>query len=92
MKKFNNLTFLTSKMIDEIRSIKITDKGQISIPKEVRKKIGFKKGNKIILTAYKDKIELRPLSYLEEKLGTAIASEKSLAEEWDKEDEEWKDL
>ena len=88
----NNLTFLTSKMINEIKSVKITGKGQISIPKEIRKKKGFKEGDKVILTVYEDKIELRPLSYIEEKFGAAIASEKSLSKEWDGEDEEWKDL
>lgn len=39
-------------------------------------------------------MEIRPISYVREKMGTAIASEKSLAKEWDnsEEDKAWKDL
>ena len=39
-------------------------------------------------------IELRPMDEIEEKFGTAFASEKALKEIWDskEEDEAWKDL
>lgn len=78
----------------EIRSATITKKGQIAIPKEVRKKKGFKVGSKIAILAYKDRVEIRPLNQFNEKMFTALASEKSLAKDWlSKEDEKaWKNL
>ena len=50
------LTFLTCDIMGllEIRSVKITDKGQISIPKELRQKAGFKKGDKIAILNFDD--------------------------------------
>jgi len=79
--------------IKEIRTITVTEKGQIAIPKSIRIK-GFKEGSKISIIAYDDKIELRPLNQIKKKLLTAIASEKSLAKEWNskEDDEAWKNL
>ena len=78
----------------EIKTVKITSKGQIAIPKDIRDKEGFKEGAKIALLAFKDRIELRPLKQVNEKLLLTLASEKSLARDWlSKEDEEaWKSL
>ncbi len=82
------------KQLLEMKSVTITKKGQIAIPKDIRDLEGFKEGSKIALLAFKDRVELRPLKKISEKLFTAIASEKSLAKDWlSKEDEEaWKDL
>ena len=33
----------------EIKTIKVSEKGQISIPTEIREKLGIKKGDKLIL-------------------------------------------
>lgn len=78
----------------EVRSATITSKGQIAIPKELRKKSGFKEGNKITILAFKDHIELRPMEQFQKKMATAYASEKALAKEWLSKDEDkaWKDL
>jgi AbrB family looped-hinge helix DNA binding protein len=78
----------------EIKSATITEKGQIAIPKEIREIEGFRKGTKIAILAYEDRIELRPLKQLNEKMFTAYATEKSLAKDWNsKEDEQaWKNL
>ena len=83
----------------EIKTAKITEKGQIAIPKDIREIEGFKEGSKIAVLAYSDHIELRPLSKikkldLKEGIITALLSEKSLAKEWNtkEEDEAWKDL
>ena len=78
----------------EIKTAKITEKGQIAIPKEIRKIEGFKTGSKIAILTFKDHVELRPMGQISEKMANAIASEKSLAEDWNsKEDEEaWKNL
>ena len=78
----------------EIKSATITEKGQIAIPKNMRKTKAFKTGSKIAILSFKDHIELRPMNQISSKIETAIASEKSLAKEWNsKEDEEaWKNL
>ena len=77
-------------MLIEIKSATITEKGQIAIPKNIRQQEGFKKGSKIAILAYKDRIELRPMDQIE----TTIASEKVLSKDWNsKEDEKaWKNL
>lgn len=81
-------------MVREIKTIKITEKGQIVIPKIMRELRGFREGSKVNLIAYDDKIELRPMEQIEESLLNALATEKVLARDWlSKEDEEaWKDL
>jgi AbrB family looped-hinge helix DNA binding protein len=81
--------------IKEIRTIKITDKGQVCIPREARDLAGFQEGSKVNLIVFSDRVELRPM-----KKGTSdamlamLASEKVLAKNWlTKEDEEaWRDL
>ncbi len=77
-----------------VKSATITEKGQIAIPKDIRELEGFREGDKIAILAFDDRVELRPLSHVNERLYTALASEKALAKEWNsKEDEEaWKDL
>lgn len=77
-----------------VRSATITSKGQIAIPKDIRELKGFKEGSKIAILAFEDRVELRPLNKVNEKMFTTLASEKSLAKDWNsKEDEEaWKNL
>lgn len=82
--------------IKDIRTVRITSKGQISIPSIVRARSGFKEGERINIVSYDDRIELRPMK--KEKLSDAmigyIMSEEALAQNWDtpEEDEAWKDL
>lgn len=82
--------------IKEIRTVRITSKGQISIPSAIRARAGFKEGEKINVVAYNDRVELRPMK--KEKMSDAmfamLASEEVLAEAWNtpEEDEAWKDL
>ena len=78
----------------EIKSVKITKKGQIAIPKNIRDMKGFKEGSKIAIIAFENRIELRPLDQVNEKIFTAIATEDVLAKDWNsKEDEKaWKNL
>lgn len=79
--------------IVDIRTATITSKGQIVIPSSMRIG-GFSVGNKVAVIAKKDHIEIRPLDDFEERMGTAIASEKALAKLWDtpEEDEAWSHL
>ena len=81
-------------MLKEIKSAKITEKGQIVIPKEIRELEGFKEGNKIAIFAFEDRVELRPMNQLNEKMFSALASEKVLAKDWLSKEEEnaWKNL
>ncbi|HNV00836.1 MAG TPA: AbrB/MazE/SpoVT family DNA-binding domain-containing protein [archaeon] len=78
----------------EIKSVTITDKGQISIGKTLRNKKGFEEGSKIAILNYDDHIEIRKMDEIEEKFGTAFASEKSLGKLWNtkSEDKRWKNL
>ena len=78
----------------EVKTAKITEKGQIAIPKDIRDMEGFKKGSKVAILAYEDRIELRPMRQVSERMFTALASEKSLAKLWNtkEEDKAWKHL
>jgi len=77
-----------------MRSATITSKGQIVIPKEIREIEGFKEGEKIVILAFEDHVELRSMKRINEEMFPALASEAVLAKDWlSKEDEEaWKDL
>ncbi len=78
----------------EIKSATITEKGQIAIPKDIRDTEGFKTGSKIAILAFKDRVELRPMKQISEKMATAVASEKVLAKDWNskEDDKAWKNL
>jgi len=78
----------------DIKSATITEKGQISISKSLRKKKGFTEGSKIAILNFDDHVELRKMDEIEERFGTAFASEKSLGKLWNlkEEDARWKNL
>ncbi|MBI2576654.1 AbrB/MazE/SpoVT family DNA-binding domain-containing protein [Candidatus Woesearchaeota archaeon] len=78
----------------EIKTATITEKGQISIPLDIRKREGFRVGSKVAILAFQDKVELRPLKKLSESMLTALASEKVLAKDWStkEEDKAWAHL
>ena len=78
----------------EVKTAKITEKGQIAIPKDIRNMEGFKEGSNVAILAYEDRIELRPMKQVSERMFTALASEKSLGKLWNtkEEDEAWKHL
>ena len=86
--------------LKELKTLKITSKGQIAIPKGIRKIEGFKEGSMIALLAFDDHIEIRPLDYIKNTDSTKIGilnyimSESSLAKDWltKEEDEAWKNL
>jgi len=92
------LTYLTcNKMINEIKEIKtatITSKGQICIPNVARTIKGFEEGSKVSIIVYQNRVELRPMNQVSEKLFPALVSEEVLAKEWNtkEEDEAWKSL
>jgi len=80
--------------IKEIRTAKITDKGQICIPNTARNLKGFQTGSKVSIIVYDDKVEIKPLKKISDAMFAMLTSEEVLAKNWlSKEDEEaWKDL
>jgi len=78
----------------EMKTARITEKGQIAIPKDIRELEGFEEGDKIAILAFEDRVELRPLKQFREKMFTAFVSEKSLGKDWlsDEDEEAWKNL
>ncbi|WP_370573525.1 hypothetical protein [Methanomethylovorans sp.] len=54
----------------------------------------MKEHDQAAILVYDDNIEVRPLEYIKEKLGCAVASQDSLTKIWDtpEEDEAWEHL
>lgn len=77
----------------DVKTSTITSKGQIVIPKDLRGDT-FLEGSKVAILSYGDRIEIRPLKELDEKLYTMYASQDALGEYWNSkgEEEAWKDL
>lgn len=75
------------------KEMTVSSKGQIVIPKNLRNST-FPEGSHAAIVAYADHIEIRPLSYVLEKLECALTSQPSFAKEWDtpEEDQAWDNL
>lgn len=83
--------------------IHVSSRGQIVIPEQVRKRMGIKKGVRLVLHEHRnelilikeDDIEKQMLNFeRKEDFGWLLVSEKSLAKDWlsPEEDEAWKNL
>ena len=78
-----------------IKTLRVSDKGQISIPNSVRQKLGIQRGDNLILFEIEGKILLEKQQNLSEKMKDDFKdilhfSEQSLKEVWDNpEDEIW---
>lgn len=83
-----------------IKTVKVSDKGQIAIPKDLRKKINLKKGETLIIACRGKDLLLKKPNYLFkfrklsdeelEKKALLKLSEMSFAKDWNsKEDEIW---
>lgn len=85
---------MAAQQLKEIKTATITSKGQICIPHAARAMKGFTEGSKVSVLVYPDRVELRPMKQISEKLFPALASEEVLAKGWNakEEDEAWKDL
>jgi AbrB family looped-hinge helix DNA binding protein len=83
-------------MEDEIiKTLKVSDKGQISIPNSVRQKLGIERGDNLILFEIEGKILLEKQQKVSDKMKDEFKdilhfSEQSLKEVWDNpEDDIW---
>ena len=81
----------------ELKTIKLSEKGQISIPKEIRRGMHLKKGDKLVLMTKGEQLILQKVDLVLKKLGieeesidNMIASQETLKKDWDnKYDERW---
>ena len=79
----------------EIKTIKVSEKGQIAIPTSIRDKIGIEKGDELILFEVDGKILLEKSSNVAKEIKDDFKdilkfNENSLKEVWDnKEDNIW---
>ena len=72
--------------------VTVGEKGQIVIPKKIRKELKIEKGTKLIVSEDKDKITIKPVK-LDEKHIMMLLSETSLKKTWDNPyDERWDDV
>ena len=78
-----------------IKTIKVSDKGQIAIPQSIREKIGIAKGDDLVLFEIEGKILIEKSQKVSEKMQDDFKdvikfTEQSLKEIWDNpEDEIW---
>jgi AbrB family looped-hinge helix DNA binding protein len=78
-----------------IKTLRVSDKGQISIPNSVRQKLGIERGDNLILFEIEGKILLEKQQKISDKMKDEFKdilhfSEQSLKEVWDNpEDEIW---
>ncbi len=79
----------------KVKTIRVSDKGQISIPLDIREEIGIKKGDELILIESNGKILLEKQEKASNKLKSGFKdilkfSEDSLKSVWDnKQDDIW---
>jgi AbrB family looped-hinge helix DNA binding protein len=73
----------------ETKIIKVTDKGQISLPTRIRESLNISYGDELLITSNDDTIVIKKLKK-EDFSGLLKNSEKVAKELWDnKEDEVW---
>lgn len=80
----------------EVKTVKISGKGQISIPKDIRKDLKLKEGETLVMISDGEKIVIQKPekivkgAKISESKKTMIMSEHVLKKEWDnKYDERW---
>ena len=77
-----------------VKTVKVSEKGQVAIPAEIRKMIGIKKGDSVILYTENDKILVKKINAIISELSDDFkdmerATEESLTEFWKDEPEVW---
>ncbi|MFH1650396.1 MAG: AbrB/MazE/SpoVT family DNA-binding domain-containing protein [Candidatus Woesearchaeota archaeon] len=81
-----------SRLLD-IKTVTITDKWQVAIPKKARESGGFSKNRQAVILSYPHRLIIMSEDEFE-KMYPALMSEKSLARDWLSPEDEaaWKDL
>lgn len=73
--------------------INLGEKGQIVIPKKIRKELELERGTKLLITEENGRIIIKPLKIDEEAYFWMLAGESSLKETWNnKYDKRWDDV
>lgn len=78
-----------------IKTIKVSDKGQIAIPQSIRRKLGIQRGDDLVIFEIKGKLLIEKQQKVSEKIKDEFKdilhfSEQSLNSVWDNpEDEIW---
>ena len=76
-----------------MKTIKVSDKGQIAIPQSMRSNLGINRGDELVAIQINNKILLEKVQKIEQKLKDDFKdilkfSEHSLKEVWDNEDDD----
>ncbi len=91
--KFISKNILTRSMI--MKTVKVSEKGQIAIPLEIREETGIRQGDELVLVLDGRKILIEPASKVSKDIKDDFSdllklSEKSLMDLWDNEaDKVW---
>ena len=78
-----------------LKTVRVSEKGQITIPRDIQILLGLKKGDRLVLVTKSDKLLIQKASGLEKQMeddfGDLLAhSEKTLEKLWlNKEDDIW---
>ena len=78
-----------------LKTVRVSEKGQIAIPRDIQTLLGLKKGDRLVLVTKNDKLLIQKASGLERQVkddfGDLLAhSEKTLKKIWlNKEDDVW---
>ena len=82
--------------MESVKTVKISDKGQISIPKDIRKRLNLKEGETLVMITDGKRIVLEKPERVIKKIKsgegekTMLMSEHALKKDWDNEyDERW---
>ena len=79
-----------------VKTVKVSDKGQISLPIEVREDAGIHKGDELLLISEGKKILIEPVMKTSKKVKDDFSdllklSEKSISKVWTAADEVWEE-
>jgi AbrB family looped-hinge helix DNA binding protein len=95
MKQKNQLAIKhKNKNKNQIMTVKVSDKGQITLPTLIQRMLEIKKGDKLVLYAENDKILLEKMTKIISQMTDDFkdiqgATEKSLAKFWENEPDVW---
>lgn len=76
-----------------MKTVTVSGKGQISIPREIRKQLAVEKGSKLVIILKDKKLLIRKASDISQSIGNdfedvVLHSERSLKRIWDNEEDE----